>query len=222
MALALDPTSVYWTNGRGSVGIQRTPKAGGATTVLTEAPSTGASLVADETGVYWANSQGIMKRRAAGGDPLIIAADVRPARLALDGTRIYWGDGFGTVKSAPREGGPPTVHGGVNARAISALAVDGQHVYWAADGQLWRSPKQPPIGSQLLARDAWIGHIAVDDRAVYWLTETALRKLPKDADTASSLALHLMRARGLTLDGCHAYFTTNELSRPGQLWKVRR
>jgi hypothetical protein len=143
--LAVDRTSVYWTQdafGMGDGQIMRQGKQSGATEVFVASqPGVGAVAV-DAWNVYWyvAQSNGgpsraIRRRALAGGDVVDLAADEAEA-LGADGTFVWWGsveltDG-GHLAALRRMGAAGTdAATWAGGKQIAHIAFDRTHVVWA-------------------------------------------------------------------------------------------
>jgi hypothetical protein len=99
-AIAIDATSVYWTNiGDGTV--MRAPLAGGTPVTLAGGQSLSYDIAVDDSGVYWTTFNGgtVMRAPLGGGFVTTIASGQdHPHGIALDPTSVYWTNyGDGTV-----------------------------------------------------------------------------------------------------------------------------
>jgi hypothetical protein len=100
-SIAVDSTSVYWTNESDGGAIVRAPTDGGDATVLALAtrPS---GIAVDATYVYWTDlgAGTVMAVPIDGGTPLTIASGQPcPQAVAVNATSVYWTN-FGESSSA--------------------------------------------------------------------------------------------------------------------------
>lgn len=147
--IAVDATSVYWTNIGGSV--VKVPLSGGATVTIALADVGATAITVDSTSVYWTSdgSSGglVMKVLLGGGTPVTLASQQNhPRGIAVDATRVYWansGNGAnGTVMTMPLTGGAPTTLASGQSDP-QGVAVDGTSVYWSdSNGTLLKVPLQ--------------------------------------------------------------------------------
>lgn len=154
--IAVDRTSVYWTNSYHLAPIApgtvtRVPLGGGAIETLASVPGADLGGVAvDATNVYWTADLGggrIMKAPLGGGPVVTLAATSNPGNLAVDRANVYWTASTpGAVMKLSIDGGTPTtLYSGGDPKN---LVVDDTSVYWtdynntAADGLVMRvTPK---------------------------------------------------------------------------------
>jgi hypothetical protein len=153
-SLAVDATSVYWTNPNDET-VRKVPVGGGPTATLAGGA---APLAIDSTGVYCTNqfstnpAPAILKMPLGGGAPAVIASlSILPAAIAVDATGVYWtspGRGQvyfqdagaselsrllapGSVMKISLDGGLPTVLASGQV-GVGAIAIDENNVYWTA------------------------------------------------------------------------------------------
>jgi hypothetical protein len=131
--IAIDATSVYWTNFNGGT-VMKVSTAGGTPTTLASGQAQPWGIAVDTTNVYWTNWSGgtVMKVPIGSGTPTIIASDQnQPHGIAVDDTSVYWTNcGSGTVMKVPTGGGTPAVL--ASGQALWSIAVDATSVYWTA------------------------------------------------------------------------------------------
>jgi hypothetical protein len=144
IALAVDETTVYWTDARGD--LSSAPKSGGPATVL----AIGVDLPASTEVAYW------------------------PAGIAVDGSHVYWSDcplgAPARLRSVAKGGGPVTTLASDAGGCFSGLTIDATHAYWVD----WRKSTVSMVGLQaaevtVLAtgQSSPVGPV-VDETSVYW------------------------------------------------------
>jgi hypothetical protein len=102
--IAVDATSVYWTNSTAGT-VMKVPVAGGSLTTLASGQSspTYGGVAIDATSVYWANASLIaggaaMRVPVAGGSPTKLVSASSPQAIAVNATSVCWTDStLGTV-----------------------------------------------------------------------------------------------------------------------------
>jgi hypothetical protein len=162
LGLAVDSTSVYWTDAHPSAKgpgpldgtVMKVALCGGAPTTLATGDFRGRGVAADATSVYWTNSGGtVMKVPLNGGKTTTLASTFgdanQPAAIAVDATSVYWtnvefgcmGDGGcdSNLMSVPLGGGAATTllsgqSGG------NAIALDTTSVYWPTSSLVLKVP----------------------------------------------------------------------------------
>ena len=124
--IAVDATSVYWTDGN----IMKVPIRGGAATTLAVAQAQGAIAV-DATSVYWADGGGLMKMAIGGGTPTTLVSRSDVGAVAIDSANVYYAAGDGLFE-VPLGGGAPTTL--AMGSSPDTIAVDAANVYWTNFG----------------------------------------------------------------------------------------
>jgi hypothetical protein len=145
--MAIDATSVYWTNcGDPTSGnVLKVPKAGGEVVTLAAGDRL-SGIAVDSTSVYWvagtedASSGAIMKVPVGGGTPTTLASRAgEPAHLAVDTSYVYWVEQEpGAIMKVALTGGAATMV--TMARLAWQIALDDANVYWLGQG-LMSAPK---------------------------------------------------------------------------------
>src|SRR5579883_663029 len=125
-AIAVDATSVWWTEDGSGPGILTVTTGGGALTQLvrTDQNTQGApmGIALDATNVYWTDNGppagDVMSMPKGGGTPVALASGQDgPCAIAVDATSVYWmngcnvvdgGSGTGSVMKVPIGGGIAT------------------------------------------------------------------------------------------------------------------
>jgi hypothetical protein len=134
-AVAVDATSVYWTNSSTSYNgndgtVMKVPIGGGAPTTLAAGQSNPWRIAVDATSVYWTSTGAgtVMKVPIGGGAPTTLAAGQSyPSGIAVDATSVYW-TAAGTVMKVPLGGGAPSTL--ASGQSPYSIAVDATSVYW--------------------------------------------------------------------------------------------
>jgi hypothetical protein len=171
--IAVDETSVYWTETAG--GVLRVPLAGG--TPSTVATSTGAwNIALDATNVYWTTNDGVMMAAKAGGTASRLSGQgpLFPTEgIAVDATNVYWGSNLMPpgLMTVPVQGGSQSVlYAETPPTAPGALAIDATSVYWSdMSNVVHAGPLRGGTASALATGQTNVVAIAVDDSSAYWL-----------------------------------------------------
>jgi len=169
--IALDRTSVYWTD-PGARTVMRAPLAGGAAQTLASGSQYYPQGIAvDGRAVYFGTGSDVMRVPLTGGASDTLATGQSASSIAVDGANVYWtnwsADLVGAVMRAPLSGGiPQTIASGQT--VPHAITVDAHNVYWANDGNLMRVPMAGGSPEALVSNQTSINGIAVDGTNVYW------------------------------------------------------
>ena len=176
--IAVDATSVYWSNPVDST-IMKVSSGGGTPTTLASGQSIG-HIAVDSTSVYWLNGGAVMKVPTGGGSLTTLASGQHyPQCIAVDGMSVYWAtsDLFGaayqsgTVMKVSTGGGTPTTLA-IGQEVPEDMVVDATSVDRADSGLL----TVPTVGGSTvtLVPDVSMGvaqhGIAVDGTSIYWAT----------------------------------------------------
>jgi hypothetical protein len=215
IAVAVDSTSVYWTD---SNGIKKAAIGGGSATTL--ATSSGYNLAVDATNVYWTTAGGaVMKVGIGGGSATTLVSSGGQGNtfgIAIDSTYVYW-----TAQSA----GPPNsgtvcrvaiAGGGVTTLASGlsrpqGIAVNSSSVYWTnpSDGTV----VMMAIGGGMTTTIASPGNttpptaITLDATSVYWTQSNAVVKAPLFGGSTTTLGPANV-GEGIAVDSTNVYWTS--------------
>jgi hypothetical protein len=190
--IAVDGTSVYWTNGN----VMKVPIGGGNVTTLVVAQASG-GLAVDATNVYWADGRGLMKVSTAGGNPTTLISGVVCPLVAVDSANVYFSSTSGsdsqcsTVMKMPLNGGAPITL--ASDQSPSTLVVDSANVYWtnfANSGPAATVMKVPIPGGSVTTLASGLQSpygIALDATSVYWTSNNAVMKVPAGGGQRTTL-----------------------------------
>jgi hypothetical protein len=231
--IAVDATSVYWTNYGGGTVI-KVALAGGELVTLAAGYNHPLGIALDETNLYWTNERAgtVVQEALVGGLATTLASlQPRPTALAIHAPGLVWINlgghelPSGNVMTLALPGGAPTQLAAGS--APQALAVGSLNAYWTnLDGP--GVPEQVPPslsltkvplsggGRTTLAGTLNPSHgIAVDSTSIYWTTLDGPEMSPGGVSTVAldgGPQLQLAPATGcggLVLDGSNLYFTTS-------------
>jgi hypothetical protein len=174
--MAIDATSVYWTNCGDPTGgnVLKVSKAGGEVVTLASGDRL-SGIAVDGTSVYWvagtsdASSGAIMMLPIGGGTPTTLASRPgTPAHLAVDASYVYWTEQMrsAVLKVSLTGGAPTTVASG---SSVWQIALSGADVYWMGQGVM----KAPKIGGPAIELTPGLhmlptAGLAVDAKNVYF------------------------------------------------------
>jgi hypothetical protein len=248
-ALAVDATSVYWTNRSGT--IMKVGLAGGTPTTLATGQNGAVGIAVDATNVYWVTNAffamtrvpaqptavgTVMKMPIAGGNPTTLASNLSPYGIAVDGTSVYWTNGTGsndgTVMKVPIDGGVPTTLASGLASPVD-LAVDGTYVYWTnagsnvptdSTGSVMRVPIGGGTPSTIASQQSDPTGIAVGATSVYWANNLggAVVVAPLCGGVASPLAAGQSGPRDIVVDATGIYWANEGTPTNGMVGSVLR
>jgi len=157
--------------------IRRSPKAGGASTVLAkpEARQSIYSLAQDDEALYYSHPSGVFRVEKKGGAVRALTVDTTsdPSRreqikpnVAVDGSFVYFAtiknDGHMSLDRVPKAGGARTVLSALDGD-VQALAVDASALYWASldpikggfEMSIRTMPKQGGAAKKLARREGF-------------------------------------------------------------------
>ena len=180
--MVIDDTDIFWAEDEA---VYRVSKAGGKvqTVVAAGLPD---YLAIDGTHVYWYSIlAGVIYRAPKkGGAAAKVYADDQHTfhTFFVDGPDLFVT--FGSEKKLqiqrlPKSGGKPvTVVEGQDPGP--AFAIDGTHVYWITEDDLFKVPRAGGSATKLVAKLEHGRDLTVDDQFVYWLDRSGrVQKMPK-------------------------------------------
>jgi hypothetical protein len=208
LAVAVDATSVYWTNTgypSNSGSVMKVPVCGGEATTLAADRGRPQYIAVDATSVYWVDW---LSGPAASGPALVMKVPIGGGALV-------------TLASVPEPSTP------------CGIAVDGTSVYWAtmySGGDLDPPPValvKVPLGGgapTTLASEAFSGAnytpfqcgVAVDATRVYWTTNQSILTVPRDGGAVTTLVSldGFMAPNAIAIDATSLYWTSNAAALP--------
>jgi len=234
LGMALDGTSVFWTQGGASDQVFAVPKQGGAVRTIGQGTNTPAGLAVDGASAYWWDGSFIRVAQEQGGVPADAGAstalsisgpgaflDPAPNALLPVGNQLWWLDWESrTLLVTPKDGGtasaPISGHYGVNPTDPSvnprALAVLNGTAYWVNDSTsqgVGEALALAPGSSTptVLASSVPVGDgIAATPTRLYWSGTTSLQSLSLDGGTANALLSNLLFVGQLATGSGQLYF----------------
>lgn len=232
-ALAVDATSVYWTDygtGNSDGAVRKVSICGGATTTLAAGQNWPTGLVVDATNVYWLNRDGLMTVPIGGGAPTQLAFYmVTPMGIAVTaGGVVYW---FNDGSLMATGGGATSVVADAKAGNLNGLAVDSANVYWSewgcgcptSDGTINRIALEGGGVTTLASGLAHPSAMAIDGTHVYWVTAAGgeVMKVSLGGDGLTTLATGAEGLAGIAVDADSVYWiNSGEINAPSSLSKV--
>jgi hypothetical protein len=212
--IALDATSVYWTEDWSGGAVKKVDKTnGGTVTTLASGRSNGpASIAIDSTSVYWTEyaSGTVNKVAITGGSVTPLAsggAANNPCGIAIDSTSVYW-TASGAINKVAITGGSVTpLASGLN--NPTCIAVDSTSVYWTdGSGAVNKIGINGVPGVMALATGLSGPYgIAVDSTSVYWTESGAVKKVDKtNGGTVTTLATR-RNTSDIAVDSTSVYWT---------------
>ncbi len=226
IGLAVDSTSIYWTNvGNNSTGrtVSKAHLDGTAPVVLNNTVNAQPDSVAvDSTSVYWSNDieigGAILKVPLAGGTPTTVTTSSNPREVVVDATNVYWvagSNGYNQVLQQPLAGGAATTL--ATTFVQTQMAVDSTNVYFTtgtaccAQGTSaccgMASLEKVPIGggtTTKLAAASYPTSVTFDSSLVYW-ADGVLEKVPIAGGSVSTVS---PSASAVAVDAALVYWTT--------------
>jgi hypothetical protein len=223
--IAVDATSVYWTNACDPNGpVMKAPLDGGTPTTLAES-SAPTAIAVDATSVYWTNLYGGVMKVPLGGGATTTLTDgpsfQMAVSIAVDDTSVYWsgseswGPENGMILSVPLDGGAPTTLASGQGVGPSAgdLAVDATSVYWGGSVGVMKMPKSGGTPTTLVSTSSYVANLAVNATNVYWIGSGGVMKVPVAGGAVTPLADGSATYGGgsmaFAVDATNAYWITN-------------
>ncbi len=210
---------------RGGTNDKATLTATGPHSAAASLSLSGCSRSGQPNHVYWAEGGRVNAVPAGGGCVTILArGEHYPESVAVSGAHVYWindrgvtggGEELGTVDKVSVGGGSVTTlatdHPGPC--ISSALAVDGEHVYWA---DFWGGTvNEIPVGggpvTTLASGQLFPCSVAVDGTHVYWSDlgdepDGSVNEVPIGGGGVTTLATHQNIPLSVAVDGTHVYW----------------
>lgn len=232
--IAVDSTSVYWTNAVDGT-VLKAPVGGGTVTTLASGQGDVMGVTVDSTSVYFTRGPAVyplVGRVPLQGGPVTTLSccdDNMKGPVAVDSASVYWVQDF--LASAPLDGGTPaTVSTACGAFSVHTTGVActswGINPY---DGSILDVPKGGGAAVTLASGQAQPFAVASDAQNAYWLNEGTSQSSPSGLGTVMRAALAdgspVTLASGVTLpwglssgyadiavDAANVYFATGNWS----------
>jgi hypothetical protein len=230
-SIAVDATTVYWTQGTGSMsGAYGKPFSGGMVNLFGGSTDP-RGIVVDATRVYWLDyATGAVTSAvtlpAGGGAPVHLlpalgpdgGASPGPNAITTDSRNVYWTDSvLGTVNQMPVQGGT-VVTLASNRLTPVAIAVDATSVYWADYGSVGNdgSVNKVTIGmpgsiTPLATGEQLPSGIAVDGTNVYWTDRAnpngTVKSISVQGGSPNTIAQGQGAPTGVAVDSQFVYWT---------------
>ncbi len=229
--IAIDPTSVYWTDTYTGT-VQKTPLAGGPVTTLASGLQFPNSIALSGSDVYFTTFTGsaledtVQSVSVSGGPARLIAAGLPNVYgVAVDATGVYWPQGnnlAGSIQKAPLAGGPIALlaSSADGVKSPSTVSVSGNAVYWSDTSNLSILSTLTAGGTPVtttVTTDNWTSALITDSRNVYWTQPDAmvpggwlLRASPLSGGARITLVASPSldyRAGAFATDGVNVYYS---------------
>ncbi|MBI5534498.1 MAG: hypothetical protein HY898_17365 [Deltaproteobacteria bacterium] len=235
--LALDTTSVYWTNYSGAGEVKKVGKDGTGLANITSGSGPW-GLVLDTDTVYWTNSDGSIRKapKAGGSSNTIVSGEQDPRGIALDGSTVIWTASVGgTISSASKADGSNRTDVATGQAFPIAIVVTSQAIYWVNtgssyalgsctknDGSVMKLIKGQTTPVKLAQDQACPIKLTVDAESVYWTNagtytgnvyqyNGAVMKVPVGGGSAVSVASNVIIPYGIAVDDTNVYWTSQGL-----------
>lgn len=205
-AIAVDSTSVYWTElglGINTGTVKKVGLNGGTVITLASGLSSPEGIAVDATSVYWTEwgsgtfGNGTVKKVSLnGGTVTTLASGLdSPISVAVDSTSVYWADG--------------------NDRSVKKVGLNGGTIITLASDQIYPNA------------------ISVDSTSVYWTEASggAVKKVGLNGGTVTTLAsvstlpvIGPLYPQGISIDSTSVYWIDARLgeANSGAVWKVAK
>jgi hypothetical protein len=216
--IAVDATSVYWTENDNPGTVMKVALGGGSPTTLASAQSEPQCIALNATGVYWTTSGPVMSVPLNGGSPTTLAPGQGPPNgIAVDATSVYWTTGaVDTVTKVPIGGGSAATLASVQNNP-SAIAVDATSLYWTdlgngTNGTVMKVALGGGSAVTLASGQNAPYGIAVDATSVYWTADGSgsngtVMKVAIGGGSAVTLASGQNVPYGIAVDATSVYWT---------------
>lgn len=170
----------------------------------------------DGDSIYWLNegrrvtgAPGIFKMSKSGGAPVSLYPGKGVYKLALDDANVYFivPEALGVYR-VPKAGGE-TVELAKDQDGLSALAVDGTHVYWAGVEAIWRVPKAGGKAQTLASNISVPMGFALDGSYAWWYSVTAgkIARVSKKGGAATSFGGDDLTFHAFFADDANVYWS---------------
>jgi hypothetical protein len=222
--VAADGTNVYWAN-YGTGAVMKVPVAGGTPTVLASSPSA-TGIATDGVNVYWSGG-GAFKIGIDGGTPDLLSSNFTNDNVVLGPTGLFGTSGSDALVGVATSGGSTTQYTDGSGQNTYGLAADSNAVYWSNfDGTAAVLATPLDGGASItLATGHVVFGIVSDADYVYWaeMTNGTIMKVPVGGGDATTVAVDLVGADQLAIDGAYLYVTVGfESSSPGTIVKIAK
>ena len=225
-AIAVNATSVFWTNYGASGAVMKVPIGGGTPTTLASGQENAAYIAIDDTSVYWTTSHQIVTTKSgtvnkmpiSGGTVTTLGtcATSIPTGLAIDATSVYWLCYEGRINKVAKAGGTTTTLTSAVATPMK-LVVSGTSLLFTDGGSgLYRIST---IGgaithvAQYIGATSPTGDLVVSGSNAYWTFGATVLTVPLVGGTTTVLADIAGTPSPLAVDSTHAYWSANEIKR---------
>jgi hypothetical protein len=244
-AIVVDGTRVYWTDVFDGTLVAK-PKSGGTKTTLADfGAGDDLAITSDLATVVWYTLVNVAKTPAAGGNVSVVTASGDLTALAVDADTVYFlkegtfSPGYnkdGSVNKVFLTGGTVTPLATGQDWPV-AVAVDGNNVYWIAQGtapdlgKVMRMPKTGGTPVPIASDQPMPCGLAINPSFVFWMTHCdsnipgtrSLMRTPKSGGSSSTLLSGVDGSSYLVADDNYVYWTfagSNSPQKPGAVLKI--